>query len=243
MTDVSAISERKTRVLADILAQFCPAPRDILVVGCGDGQEAGILARYFAAKTVGIDLSPQSPRARAAAAPAELLEMDAQQLSFPDGSFDLVYSFHALEHIASPGKALSEMTRVLRFGGAFCVGTPNKQRLVGYVGAPASLADKVSWNLSDWRMRVTGRWENARGAHAGFHSAELLAMCREHFGDATEVSDRYYRQLYARHAAFLNPILATSLKWLILPCCYTIGIKQRSAAATSPAQREPASAC
>jgi SAM-dependent methyltransferase len=223
--EMEEISERKTQALASVVRSHCPAPQNILVVGCGDGVEAGILARFFGARTVGVDLGRQFEFARAAAAPAELLEMDARQLRFEDASFDLVYSFHALEHIEDPRRALLEMARVLKTGGTFCIGTPNKSRLIGYLGSPTSFANKVSWNLSDLRMRLAGRWDNALGAHAGFGAGQLTAMCREAFGSAVDISDRYYRRLYPRHRLPLNLILATSLKWLILPCCYTIGFK------------------
>jgi len=222
------IAERKTQALARILHARCPAPQSILVVGCGDGLEAGILARFLGARTVGIDLGQQFELSRTAAAPAELLEMDAQRLLFADASFDLVYSFHALEHIENPTQALSEMARVLKPGGAFCIGTPNKRRLVGYLGSPTSLANRVAWNLNDVRMRLAGRWDNARGAHAGFNPPELAAMCRAAFGNAQDISDQYYRHLYSRHRMLLSVALATPLMWLILPCCYMIGSKQLS---------------
>jgi ubiquinone/menaquinone biosynthesis C-methylase UbiE len=219
------VSARKTQALASLVKAHCPAPGSILVVGCGDGLEAGILARFFGAKTIGIDLGQQFEFARSAAAPAELLEMDARYLRFENASFDLLYSFHALEHIEDPRRALLEMARVLKPGGTFCIGTPNKRRLIGYLGSPAALADKVSWNLSDLRMRLTGRWDNSLGAHAGFDAPELRAMCRVAFGNAMDITDRYYRQLYARHPAVLSLVLATPCKWLILPCCYMIGFK------------------
>jgi ubiquinone/menaquinone biosynthesis C-methylase UbiE len=223
--EMEQVSARKTQALATIVRAHCPAPRRILVVGCGDGLEAGILARFFGAQTIGIDLGQQFEFARAAAAPAELLEMDARQLRFDDACFDLVYSFHALEHIQEPVRALREMARVLAPGGTFCIGTPNKQRLVGYLGSPAAFTDKIWWNLSDLRMRLAGRWDNSLGAHAGFAARELRAMCRAAFGNAMDITDRYYRQLYAQHPVALGLVLGTPCKWLLLPCCYTLGVK------------------
>jgi ubiquinone/menaquinone biosynthesis C-methylase UbiE len=43
--------------------------------------------------------------------------MDAVDLRFDDEQFDLVYSFHAIEHIADADAALREMARVLRPAG------------------------------------------------------------------------------------------------------------------------------
>ena len=70
------------------------------MVGCGTGEEAGILARSYGAETTGIDLVTQFTLDHAQAAPAKLIEMDAREMRFEDASFDFVYYFHALEHIA-----------------------------------------------------------------------------------------------------------------------------------------------
>jgi SAM-dependent methyltransferase len=43
--------------------------------------------------------------------------MDAQQLLFRDGLFDFVFSLNAFEHIPDPGRALQEISRVLKPGG------------------------------------------------------------------------------------------------------------------------------
>jgi SAM-dependent methyltransferase len=47
----------------------------------------------------------------------ELHEGSSQQLSFPDNTFDLIYSSSVLEHIHDLGSAMSEMARVLKPGG------------------------------------------------------------------------------------------------------------------------------
>lgn len=44
-------------------------------------------------------------------------QMDAANMTFPDGSFDLAYSFSVFEHLPDPGKVLDEIIRVLRPGG------------------------------------------------------------------------------------------------------------------------------
>ena len=222
---LSDVAAAKTVVLADIIAARIDRSslRSVLVVGCGRGQEAGILARYFSgANTIGIDIGTQFEFHHAAAAPATLVKMDAHQLDFEEGSFDLVYSFHALEHMTEPRKVLSEMARVLAPAGTFCVGTPNKSRLVGYIGSPASLSDKLRWNLTDLKYRLTGRWENESGAHAGFSALELLSMCRLAFGRGEDVSEQYYKALYRKSSA-VQAAISSPLRHLIMPCCYVIG--------------------
>jgi SAM-dependent methyltransferase len=45
------------------------------------------------------------------------LQMDASRMEFPDGSFDLVYSFNVFEHLPDPAVVLQEKIRVTRPGG------------------------------------------------------------------------------------------------------------------------------
>ncbi|MCW2573685.1 MAG: class SAM-dependent methyltransferase [Frankiales bacterium] len=198
-------------------------PRRVLVVGCGDGIEAGVLARSLGAQTVGIDIGHEFTFDHRAAAPAQLMEMDAQSLSFPDNSFDLIYSFHALEHIESPEVALREMARVLSPDGGFIIGTPNKARLVGYIGSAATLGEKIRWNCVDLGMRLRGRWSNAAGAHAGFTEAELSMLCSKAFGAAETISHRYYKTLYAHAPRALRMLEWTGAERFMFPAVYVVG--------------------
>jgi ubiquinone/menaquinone biosynthesis C-methylase UbiE len=222
---------KKSAVLTNILAESInPSPREILVVGCGSGAEAGILARAFRANTVGIDLGEQFNFDHIAAEPAKLLRMDARNLEFAENTFDLVYSFHSLEHIPTPEKALMEMARVLRPGGTYLIGTPNKSRLLGYIGTDEPIAKKIVWNLNDLKMRFTGRWSNEKGAHAGFKESELVSMCARAFSDAPAVlSDQYYRRLYRTKTAVVEFLIKSGAKAVIYPCVYVLGrnIKDR----------------
>jgi ubiquinone/menaquinone biosynthesis C-methylase UbiE len=70
-------------------------------------------------RAVGIDLSHEmleQARSRAAEVgrPIDLLQMDAQQLAFPDGRFDTVAISLSLCTVPDPAAALREMARVCR---------------------------------------------------------------------------------------------------------------------------------
>lgn len=52
------------------------------------------------------------------------LDLNKDRLPFEDGSVDLVFSYHTLEHISNYLFSLSEIHRVLKHGGRFLVGLP-----------------------------------------------------------------------------------------------------------------------
>ena len=84
------------RLLA-LLERERPAPRSALDIGCGTGMLLRELARRFPDATLaGIDLAPgmvaAAVEALAGHGRPELRHGDAEQLPFPDGSFDLVVS-------------------------------------------------------------------------------------------------------------------------------------------------------
>lgn len=214
-------SDAKTSVTSSLLLDQGVRGR-MLVVGCGDGREAGVLARELKVDVVGIDVGEEFEFDFEGSAPAVLKTMDAQRLEFEDASFDAVYSFHALEHIPDPRLAVREMRRILKPGGVFVVGTPNKSRLIGYIGSASPIGDRIRWNLADWRARLGGRWSNEQGAHAGFTISELISMCSE-LGVAQDVSDDYYRRLYPSHEFLMSTLRRTGLRRWAYPAVYVAG--------------------
>lgn len=232
---LNGIKNAKTGALIEVLQARCGAPvASILVVGCGSGLEAAMLARAFGATTIGIDIGHEFAFDHAAAHPAQLLTMDARSLAFADDSFDLVFSFHALEHIAGPARALQEMARVLKPQGAYLIGTPNRARLIGYIGSAHPLRKKLLWNAQDLWMRVTGRWRNESGAHAGFTRRELHALCEAAFGGAKDISEEYYRRAYPSRGRLVQRLVKSGLAAVIFPCVYVAGKKQSARAAHAP---------
>jgi phosphatidylethanolamine/phosphatidyl-N-methylethanolamine N-methyltransferase len=97
------------------------APNTILEVGIGTGLTLGLYPGK--SSVTGIDISKQmlaKAQRRAAQLPNNsiiLKEMDAEKLSFPDNSFDVVTAPYVLSVTPNPAIAVAEMRRVCRSGG------------------------------------------------------------------------------------------------------------------------------
>jgi ubiquinone/menaquinone biosynthesis C-methylase UbiE len=221
------LRDSKTEKIAEIILGNCAQKfENILVVGCGSGLEAAILAQRLEANVIGIDIEQNFDGE--AAKFADLEVGDATSLRFADSSFDFVYSYHALEHIDNPLLALKEMKRVLKNGGGYWIGTPNRNRLIGYVGSKtATLGEKVQWNIADWKARLRGNFKNELGAHAGFSFWELKSLLSSVFSTNIDVSDIYYKKIYSGKELLINFLELSHLSQIAYPSIYFMGSKSR----------------
>jgi glycosyltransferase involved in cell wall biosynthesis/SAM-dependent methyltransferase len=90
----------------------------VLVVCCGSGMEAEMVART-GRRVVALDISPAAvARARERTArfsfPLDLVVGDAEHLPFADSSFDFVFVHDGLHHLSDPYRGVREMLRVAR---------------------------------------------------------------------------------------------------------------------------------
>jgi SAM-dependent methyltransferase len=151
----TCLSPADTPDPADAFAQEIRAPLiaraggDVLEIGAGDGGNlphvpAGIrltlldanpyMLRYLRARAARLNL----PADRALVAGAE-------RMPFPAASFDTVISVHVLCSVADQGRALGEIRRVLRPGGAFL--------FLEHVAAPRHT------NVYRWQRVVNPAWQ------------------------------------------------------------------------------------
>jgi ubiquinone/menaquinone biosynthesis C-methylase UbiE len=128
LTSVIAFGGRRRRVYRRIVALSGARPGDrALDIGCNGGYLARLLAAAVTpgGQVTGIDPSPPAIAyaTRRAPANATFTVGAAQDLSEPDGSFDLVTSTLAVHHIpeADRAAAFSEMFRVTRPGGTLLI--------------------------------------------------------------------------------------------------------------------------
>ncbi len=104
------------------------AGKQLLNVGCGTGG-FNVVAERAGAVTWGVDSDPEALaicRLKSAHEQARRFILAvAEALPFRSESFDLVYCFSALEHVLDEARAVAEMIRVVRPGGAVYLHAPN----------------------------------------------------------------------------------------------------------------------
>jgi 2-polyprenyl-3-methyl-5-hydroxy-6-metoxy-1,4-benzoquinol methylase len=106
-------------------AQLAPGKR-VLDAGCGVGWGTLVLRAAGAASASAIDIDPGAVEdARKRVPDADVRQGDLGDLPWPDGSFDLVVCFEALEHVEHQDRVLDELVRVLVPDGILLVSSPN----------------------------------------------------------------------------------------------------------------------
>jgi ubiquinone biosynthesis O-methyltransferase len=121
--------------------------KQILDIGCGDGDFAIELARR-GARVTGVDVSSEMIAAASAKADAAGLQVsfeiaDARQLPFPSEAFDVIVAMTVLCFVPDASPVFHEVARVLRPGGRLVIGELGKwstwaaaRRLRAWCGSP-----------------------------------------------------------------------------------------------------------
>ncbi|CDN15788.1 2-methyl-6-phytyl-1,4-benzoquinone methyltransferase / 2-methyl-6-solanyl-1,4-benzoquinone methyltransferase [Richelia intracellularis] len=108
-----------------------PGGTTVLDVGCGIGGSSRILARDYRFDVTGVTISPKQVQRATELTPenvtAKFQVDDALALSFPDNSFDVVWSIEAGPHMPDKAKYAQEMMRVLKPGGTLVVADWNQR--------------------------------------------------------------------------------------------------------------------
>ncbi|MGK7950700.1 MAG: methyltransferase domain-containing protein [Xenococcaceae cyanobacterium] len=98
-----------------------PPGTTLLDVGCGIGGSSRILAKDYGFDVTGITISPNQVKRARELTPegvnAKFKVDDAMQLSFPDNSFDVVWTVEAGPHMPDKAQFAKELLRVLKPGG------------------------------------------------------------------------------------------------------------------------------
>lgn len=97
-----------------------PENNSVLEVGCGDGLVCEYMANLGAKQVVGVDVM-QTAGCNFPSPKINYFCRDAQNLPFPDQSFDMVYSIATFEHVSDPQAVFDEIIRLVKVGGYFYI--------------------------------------------------------------------------------------------------------------------------
>ncbi len=130
-------------------ARIKPGDR-VLSVGCGTGADAFLAADLVgpSGSVVGIDIAPEMVRLAEEKARTRgdtnvtFQVMDAEDLTFPDESFDVVISQYTLMYVPDDHQALTEAHRVLKPGGRFAFGVIGRSENSPYLMVPLRIVMK-----------------------------------------------------------------------------------------------------
>lgn len=160
----------------------------VLEIGCGMGFHSEMLARA-GAELSAIDLSPTSvtatmKRFELKQLSANVRQMDAEDLDFPSGSFDMVWSWGVIHHSSRTGRIVREIERVLRPSG--------KARIMVYnlEGMPAYITFATRYLLGFWRGKSLDEmlWQSTDGFSARYYSRDSLTDLLATFFDHIEIT-------------------------------------------------------
>ena len=151
------------RPFAEMMRADQLAGKRVLEIGCGMGFHSELLVRAGAILT-SVDLSQTSVdatrrRFELKGLSGDIRQMDAEQLDFPDDSFDFVWSWGVIHHSSHTGRIVRQIHRVLKPGGDAGVmvysldGMPAyitmmTRYMLGFWTGKASL-DELLWKSSD----------------------------------------------------------------------------------------------
>jgi len=105
------------------ILKYLTVHSEVLDLGAGAGIVEQMNFKGLVRKICGVDLDP---RVEENPYLDEGRKASANQIPYPDNSFDLVFSDNVLEHLEHPELVFQEVFRVLKPGGVFLAKTPNK---------------------------------------------------------------------------------------------------------------------
>jgi SAM-dependent methyltransferase len=174
--------------------RFVSPKTRMLDLGFGEGYGAEILSPTVG-EYVGLDVSEEAVRHASASyrLPNVRFERsDGRTIAFPSSTFDLIVSFHLLEHLSDTDPYFEEMARVCRVGGRIVIVTPNRAFRLGEGERP--------WNR--FHVREYDQTELAEALSRTFTQFTVMGIAGSEAMNAVERS----RVERARRWARLDPL-------------------------------------
>ncbi len=227
-TDYRALADRyaehrqvQPEVFTRLVSVLGPRSR-VLEVGCGTGNYVAAISDAVGCACSGVDPSTEmlgkllerGCRVRAVEAPAE-------DLRFPDGAFDLVFSVDVIHHVTDRGAAFREAFRVLEEGGLLCTVTDSEWIIRHREPLALYFPETIGVELARYPNTRTLRAEIAAAgfgclkeetaAHT-YYLTDAAAYREKTYSSLHYLSDEAFQRGLARLEADLHngPILCTS---------------------------------
>jgi SAM-dependent methyltransferase len=159
-----------TEQILPMAAEHLAGARDVLDVGCGEGQVSRVVAGVR--RVVGVDPTwAQIVEARRRGGGPAYARAEATALPFPDGAFDAVVACLVFEHVRDADGAIDEVGRVLRPGGRFLfflnhplLQTPNS----GWIDDQTLDPPEQYWRIGPYLVEDESMEEVAKGVFIPF---------------------------------------------------------------------------
>lgn len=107
----------------DVLREVSGSVRCILDYGCGQGRWADVLCEVFPKACIcGIDISEKAIELAKQLHPQhKFVAFEGERAPFAEASFDLLFSYHVLEHVYDLNAVVRDMIRLVKPGGHLCL--------------------------------------------------------------------------------------------------------------------------
>jgi SAM-dependent methyltransferase len=210
--------------------------KTVLDIGCGPGEmvvellDRGCTVSGMDISEGMIALARQNTAGHPAAARADLRVGDIEALPYPPATFDAVICDGVIEYLAEDARALGELNRVLKPGGALIISVRNKAcpaRAIDLVGDPLKRSPRGSALLAAVKRVITRNpgakiyftpyrkhwpWEIHRNLQlAGFEREDFRYY---HFYPFFVPFDTIAPQLFVRAGLAMERLSRTRLGWL-----------------------------
>jgi SAM-dependent methyltransferase/Flp pilus assembly protein TadD len=162
---------------------------DVLIAGCGTGQQAILTAQQFeGARMLAIDLSRASlayaaGKTRALGLDIEYAQADIMRLGALERRFDLIESGGVLHHLADPYAGWRVLLSLLRPGGVMRIGLYSEIARRGVVAARALVAEKgygaTPAEIRRFRLELMQGGDEAARDVLRFNDFYSMSECRD----------------------------------------------------------------
>jgi ubiquinone/menaquinone biosynthesis C-methylase UbiE len=196
------LSEQNMELWLSVIARLSGAREGVklLDIGCGTGRFAIPMATRLGCRVTGADSSAEMlDKARGKDSDKAVIWdiQNAQDLSYPDESFDIVFMSHLLHHCEKPISVIRECRRVLTEGGAL---------VIRYAGIE-QIRDDVEHTFFPETLHI----DKAR-----IFSVKQMEKCLRENGFYDLVTEEIVQQTYATAEAHLQAILVKSTSVLTM---------------------------